>query len=73
LYLPSYLPSDFCGSLEGSSLARAVLDELRQRGVRVRVDGKTVLVGTRRPMTDSGNLESLAPHIDGLLAGGKTR
>ncbi|MGH2799422.1 MAG: heavy metal translocating P-type ATPase [Thermoleophilaceae bacterium] len=48
-------------------------EALGGRGVRARVDGRSVLVGTRRLMDESGiSIEPIAVKLDELLRGGKT-
>jgi P-type Cu2+ transporter len=48
-------------------------EALGGRGVRARVEGRAVLIGTRRLMGESGvSVEPLADKIDGLLQAGKT-
>ncbi len=48
-------------------------EALGGRGVRARVDGRAVLVGTRRLMEESGiEVTPLAPQLDELLRAGKT-
>jgi Cu2+-exporting ATPase len=48
-------------------------EDLAGRGVRARVDGREVLVGTRRLMSEAGvDLARLEAHIRRLLAEGKT-
>ncbi|MDO8506439.1 MAG: copper-translocating P-type ATPase, partial [Candidatus Limnocylindria bacterium] len=48
-------------------------EALGGRGVRARVDGRAVLVGTRRLMEENAiDLQPLAPKLDELLRAGKT-
>ena len=48
-------------------------EALGGRGVRARVDGRAVLVGTRRLMEENAiDLQPLAPTLDDLLGAGKT-
>ncbi len=48
-------------------------EALGGRGVRARVDGRAVLVGTRRLMDESGvSIEPIAGDLDALLRAGKT-